>query len=222
MRMALEFAKTGAAKYISHLDVQRAFSRAIRRSGLPVRLSEGFNPHYVVSFASALSLGMESVCECAEMALTEEIPADDFLLKLARALPPGLSAKRAVRLRDDAPKLMAALCEAEYEMPVEAEREAEFERAAAALMSRGEIVTVKVTDGKEKTVDIRPLIKWVGMRDGRLVMRLSAAQTGALKADLLLDEIQKETGEFVRRVRRTGLYTVQNGTATDLLDALKV
>ncbi len=222
MRMALEFAKTGAAKYISHLDLQRAFSRAIRRSGLPVKLSEGFNPHYVVSFASALSLGMESGCECVEMALTEELSADEFLLKIARALPPGLAAKRAVRLRDGAPKLMAALCEAEYEMPVETGREADFERAAADVMNRGEIITVKVTDGRQKTVDIRPLIRFVGVRNGRLVMRLAAAQTGALKADLLLDEIQKQTGVFARCVKRTGLYTVQNGKASDLLDTLKM
>ena len=103
MRIGLEFAKTGAARYISHLDLQRAFSRAIRRSGLPVKLSEGFNPHYVVSFASALALGMESLCECVEMALAKNVTAEEFLLRMAKALPPGLEARRAVVLAEGAP-----------------------------------------------------------------------------------------------------------------------
>ena len=63
MRIGLEFEKKDTAKYISHLDLQRAFQRAIRRSKLPVALSSGFNPHYKVSFASALALGIISECE---------------------------------------------------------------------------------------------------------------------------------------------------------------
>ncbi len=221
MRMALQFAKTGAARFISHLDLQRALSRAIRRSGLPVKLSEGFNPHYVVSFASALSLGMESECECVEMAMTKDVSADDFLLALARALPPGLVAKRAVKLREGAPKLMAALAEADYEMTIDPNLSGEFVRSAESIMNRKEIWTVKVSDGKEKKIDIRPLIKSISVRDDKLVMRLSAAQTGALKPGLLLDEMEKEMGVFNRDVKRTALYTVQNAAAVDLMDAFK-
>ena len=221
MRMALEFAKTGAARFISHLDLQRAFSRAIRRSGLPVKLSEGFNPHYVVSFASALSLGMESECECVEMALAQDVTAGDFLLAMARALPPGIVPKRAAKLREGAPKLMAALTEAGYEMPIDSKRADDFQRAVDKMMNSSEIWTVKVTDGKEKKIDIRPLVKQLTVQDGKLVMRLSAAQTGALKPDLLLNELEKETGGFDRDVKRTALYAVQNGTAVSLLDAFK-
>lgn len=217
MRMALEFAKTGTAKYISHLDLQRAFSRTIRRSGLSVKLSEGFNPHFVVSFASALSLGMQSECECVEMAMTNEVPAEEFLMKMARALPPGLIAKRAVRLRDNAPKLMAALAEADYEMSIDISRADDFERSVDDILSRKEILAVKVSGGREKQIDIRPLVKALAVRENMFVMRLSAAQTGALKPDLLLDVMQ--LGAFDRDIKRTALYTQLNGKAVDLLDA---
>ena len=222
MRMALEFAKKGAAKYISHLDLQRAFSRAIRRSGLPVKLSEGFNPHYVVSFASALSLGMESECECVEVAMAQEVHADEFLLKIARALPPGLVARRAVRLRDNAPKLMAALSEAEYEMPVDASRAQEVQRSIEDILNRKEILAVKVSGGKEKQIDIRPMIKALSLIDGRLMMRLSVAQTGSLKPEMLLDEIEKQTDKLERCVKRTALYTQSGGEIMNLLDAFKL
>jgi radical SAM-linked protein len=220
--MALEFAKTGAAKFISHLDLQRAFSRAIRRSGLPVKLSEGFNPHYVVSFASALSLGMESECECVEVAMAQEVSAEEFLLKIARALPPGLVAKRAVRLRENAPKLMAALGEADYEMPVDASRTDDVTRSIDDILKRKEILAIKVSGGKEKQIDIRPMIKALAAKDGKLVMRLSAAQTGSLKPDMLLDEIEKQTGQLERRVKRTALYTLSGCEEVDLLDAFKL
>lgn len=222
MRMALEFAKTGAAKFISHLDLQRAFSRAIRRSGLPVKLSEGFNPHYVVSFASALSLGMESECECVEMAMAQAVTADEFLLKIARALPPGLVAKRAVQLRDNAPKLMAALSEADYEMSVDASRADDIKRSIDSVLCRNEIITVKVSGGKEKQIDIRPMIKALTVKDGKLVMRLSAAQTGSLKPDMLLDVMEEQTGQMDRLVKRTALYTQTGGQTPALLDAFKV
>jgi radical SAM-linked protein len=53
------FSKTGNAKYISHLDLYRSFSRAIQRSGLPVWITEGFNPHIYITFALPLALGIE-------------------------------------------------------------------------------------------------------------------------------------------------------------------
>jgi radical SAM-linked protein len=220
--MALEFAKTGAAKYISHLDLQRAFSRAIRRSGLPVKLSEGFNPHYVVSFASALSLGMESDCECVEMALAQQVSAEEFLLNIARALPPGLVAKQAVRLRDSAPKLMAALSEADYEMPIDLSRVDDLKRSVEDVLKQEEILAVKVSGGKEKQIDIRPMIKALTVYNDRLVMRLSAAQTGSLKPDMLLDVIEKQTDKLERRVKRTALYTQIGSETVDLLDAFSM
>ncbi|MBQ0092066.1 MAG: TIGR03936 family radical SAM-associated protein, partial [Clostridiales bacterium] len=60
------FEKTGNLRYISHLDLQRAFTRLLLRSGLPVVFSEGFNPHPKLTFAQPLSIFQESVCEIAE------------------------------------------------------------------------------------------------------------------------------------------------------------
>ena len=158
MRMALEFAKTGPARYISHLDLQRAFSRAIRRSGLPVKLSEGFNPHYVVSFASALAVGMESVAECVEMVLSQDVALDEFLLRIAKVLPPGLEARRAVRLPQNAPKLMAALRFAEYTVEVNGDREA-ISRAVQSMLAETQVMVDKTAKGVTKRVDIRGMIR---------------------------------------------------------------
>ena len=49
MRIGIKFQRKGLKKYVSHLDMQRLFARALRRSGLPVKYSSGFNPHINLS-----------------------------------------------------------------------------------------------------------------------------------------------------------------------------
>ena len=51
------FEKCGESAYISLLDLQRVFHRVLKRSGLPVWYTMGFNPHIYLSFSCPLSLG---------------------------------------------------------------------------------------------------------------------------------------------------------------------
>ena len=73
----IRFEKTGEAAYISLLDLQRVFHRILKRSGLPVYYTQGFNPHIYLSFACPLSLGQESLCECCEVKTEAENPQLD-------------------------------------------------------------------------------------------------------------------------------------------------
>ena len=57
MRIMAVFEKGIRLRRIGHLDIQRAMMRALRRSGLPVAYSNGYNPHILLTFASALSTG---------------------------------------------------------------------------------------------------------------------------------------------------------------------
>jgi uncharacterized protein (DUF2344 family) len=67
MKYIIEFSKTGRMAYISHLDLARAFLRALRMTGLRPAYSQGFNPHPKMSIALPLSLGQSSVCELIEI-----------------------------------------------------------------------------------------------------------------------------------------------------------
>ena len=44
MRTLLRFGKTSRLRFVSHLDLQRFFQRALNRTGLPIAYSQGFNP----------------------------------------------------------------------------------------------------------------------------------------------------------------------------------
>jgi radical SAM-linked protein len=220
--MALEFEKKDAAAFISHLDLQRAFSRAIRRSGMPVKLSEGFNPHYVVSFASALALGIQSECECVEMQLAREVSPGEFFQAMCAALPPGLAAKRAVRIKDDAPKLMAALAEAEYMAALQDADLSAVEAAVRDIIACEALVVTRSVKGVDKEVDTRPMIVSLILSDSTLVLRLAASQQASLRPDVVLDELKRRAGDFEYSVRRTALFTHIHSLPQPLLDAVSV
>lgn len=94
-RMEFVFGKTGQMKYISHLDLMRLFMRALRRADLPVKITEGFNPHPKLSIARALKLGAESEAEEAAVVLREFVKPQDFKARLEAQVPPGITIKKA-------------------------------------------------------------------------------------------------------------------------------
>lgn len=84
------FKKCGKAKYISHLDLSRAVTRALLRTGLPIHYTEGFNPHPKLVFALPLSVFQESEYEIFDFAVDGEFTFEEISEKLRYALPPEL------------------------------------------------------------------------------------------------------------------------------------
>lgn len=94
------YEKKDTAAYISHLDLIRTFQRSFLRAGLPVKYSQGFNPHIEMSIVVPLSTGYDSVCELCDLELTEDSLPEDFALRLNAQLPAGmrvLSVRQAQR-----------------------------------------------------------------------------------------------------------------------------
>lgn len=84
------FEKKGRAVFISHLDLFRTMQRAMKRSGIPVWYSQGFNPRIYLNFPLALSLGVEGCAEIMDFEITERQPFDEMLGALNNVLPDGL------------------------------------------------------------------------------------------------------------------------------------
>ena len=86
----LRFSKLGNLKYISHLDINRAMGRALKRAEIPLWYTEGFNPHPYMSFSLPLSLGVESLCESVDIRLIGDISNDEIKKKMNSVLPDNL------------------------------------------------------------------------------------------------------------------------------------
>ena len=84
------FHKTGPIRYISHLDLMRTMTRAIRRSGIDLWYTEGFNPHPYMTFALPLSLGMQSVCESMDIRIEGDATNEEICRALQSVMPDGI------------------------------------------------------------------------------------------------------------------------------------
>ena len=65
-KLRLVYEQTRRAIWMSHLDTMRTLQRAIKRAGIPIRYSEGFNPHELISILLPLSVGTASLCQIAD------------------------------------------------------------------------------------------------------------------------------------------------------------
>lgn len=78
-KLRVTFEKGEAIRYIGHLDILRSFVRAMRRADIPLKYSEGFNPHAVMTFILPMGVGVTSTCEIVDISLREDIPVKDFI-----------------------------------------------------------------------------------------------------------------------------------------------
>ena len=88
--MEIRFSKKGEMKYISHLDLMRLFSRALRRSNIPVSVTKGFNPHLKISIERALKLGLESDNEIGYFSLEKYVEPEELIKDMNEQLPHGI------------------------------------------------------------------------------------------------------------------------------------
>ncbi len=62
-RILVQFSVRGDVRFVSHHDLMRVLGRAARRAGLPVAMSEGFNPRPRISLLLARGVGVASDAE---------------------------------------------------------------------------------------------------------------------------------------------------------------
>lgn len=92
LKFRLRFEKKGPIRFISHLDLTRAFHRAFHRALIPLKYSEGFSPHPKFAFALPLSVGTESQAEMADFTLKAgfEITPEALKETLQAQMPAGI------------------------------------------------------------------------------------------------------------------------------------
>lgn len=199
MRSFIKYARDGAARYISHLDMQRAFARALRRAALPVKYSEGFNPHILTSFASPLSVGIATKGDYLEVRMEEACAGKVIINKLNDVLPADIRITAAGSLEENCPKLMAISHSALYELAFSLKPE-----GAGAFMACESIVR---QDRKGRTIDVRPLVYDL-TADGNIVTaRLANSSAAALNPAVLAAALS--TGEV--KITRLECFCMAGG-----------
>ena len=209
----LAFSKADTAKFISHLDLMRTFQRAFLRAGIPIKHTEGFNPHAFVSIPLPLSVGFSSSCEVLECQVLDT-PLEEVPRRMNAALPAGITVQRCY----EAVRPVKDLCYVNYIVTMEYEAGAPFgaESAIRNLLGRESLVmekrSKKAKSGKVE-VDLIPLIARAAVEERRDTIALDLvlkAQNPGLNPELVAAAIREHcpdtAPDFVSFHRRAVLH----------------
>lgn len=189
----LRFSKTGQAKYISHLDTNRVFSRAFARAKINLWYTQGFNPRPYMSFSLPLSLGVESYCENVDIRIIDDLTDEEIKVRVNDALPLGI---RIVDVYDDFMDCHdIAYSDYVYKFEFK-DNELALEKIKAVLESDAIMAQKKAKQGKRrvlKETDIKQfIVKYnISIRDDNIILniRLLAGPDKNLNPTLLFDTI---------------------------------
>ncbi len=198
MRIRITFAKQGALRYTSHLDLHKLWERAARRAELPLAYSQGFHPQPKMNIAAALPLGFSSRCELIDMRLEHEIPLEGLCEKLQQTLPTGIQVSCIEQVDEKLPALQTQVASAEYEVTLtEAVNGSDLKRKIDSVIKSESIIRER----RGKIYDLRPLIEELQYMESdglpsvqeqapaiqRIFMRLAAREGATGRPEEVLD-----------------------------------
>lgn len=207
MKVRIKFAKRGVMRYVGHLDMMRYFQKAMRRAQIPIKYSEGFNPHQLMSFASPLGVGLTSEGEYMDIELKEYISPEEAVNALNQTMTEGMEILSFRYLPDHCENAMASVCAASYELfykkpeqcrlSVSQLREAVWKFYGEA----SEILIIKKTKKGERSLDLKPLIyrfEVNGDEDAPqgpcFSLMLSSGSTDNIKPELVMEHFHRFAG----------------------------
>ncbi len=195
------FKKMGMSRYVSHLDLMRAMTRSVRRAGVPLWYTEGYNPHPYLTFALPLSLGMESLCESMDIRIEGDSTNDDIFSLLRGAMPPGIEIVSVDDPVDD-PKTIAY---GEFDLLFDCEDTAKLISLIEGMLSADELIVRKMgKQGRKKVLKDINLLEFLksysvsaSANRVRLNVVFPAGSTTNINPTLLSDEIVKKSEEDI-------------------------
>ncbi len=197
------FEKKEKAALISHLDLMKCFQRAFIRADVPVRYSQGFNPHIYLSVLLPLSLGYEGEYEIADFDLTNDFLSEDFVERMNLALPEGLRVKKA----GQALTPVSDVCFSSFEISfkgVSSEELSQIDFAGQSVEKRSKRGTRLVNVG-----DYISSFKWSDREDGAVCSLIMKAGEEQLNPAAVAGAIQRgsqKAEQMLVRYTRTAFY----------------
>lgn len=197
-KLRVKFERVGTLRFISHLDLCRCIRTIFRRAKLPIRYSEGFNPHPRMTFTLPLPLGAESECEYMDIFLPEGYDLSTVCPHMNEASPVGLRFIEAYIPESS----LYDVATSRYEITLfglSADRAKELLENPPALKKKNK-------KGVEKVIDVSPMIHDGQVAEcpegARLTVTLDASEGSYLNPDRFAALFGAED----YRIRRTALY----------------
>ena len=145
------FSKKGSLAFISHLDLTHTFIRALKRAGIPLKYSEGFNPRPKMAFGLPLSVGTEGENEILDLSLSRDLSCEDLKEKLQSCLSDELQIKSVSEPGKKIKNIKYAVYRVEFE-------DYHGDENAVNTVLQNPPPVMKHSKSGEKLTDIKPMI----------------------------------------------------------------
>ncbi|WKZ23534.1 MAG: TIGR03936 family radical SAM-associated protein [Candidatus Brocadiaceae baterium WH-1] len=196
--MRLRFTKEKDIHFISHHDLMKVFERAVRRAGIPVAMSKGFNPHPKLSIPLALSVGVTGKDEIFELELIRPIPPEVLTENLGKQLPKEIQILSSEILPDSGKDVVRSIV---YEVIFS---NTDFLKTLKIdeFLQKTSILVDRTKDGCRKLFNIRPSIEDIQVRHNRLVLMIRIMPDGMARPDEILCALSvSRENEFFEIIR---------------------
>ncbi len=218
-KIRIRYAKTGMARYLSHLDIVRVFDRAARRANIPMVYTQGFHPHPKLSFGPPLATGIASIAEYLDMEVMIGREAD-IQYQLNRFLPEGMKILQFKAIYNKVPALAAIINRSTYEVFLE---EASIPPDwVEEWLARSQVVIQRQVKEDMREVDIRPYVTRMELSGNKLLISIDVKDGRTAKVTEVLESLFAPHGWDYRRfvVQRTGQYIVDGNALLTPFDVI--
>ncbi len=209
----LWYKKSGLAIYTSHLDMNRCFTRAVRRADIPLWYTEGFNPHPYMTFLMPLPLGQTGMREPLDIRTeSDDISNKEIMQRMNAVLPDGLEIVDVTKPVGKPNEIAAAeyLIEASFKDESGAEK---FANSAREIINGGVLNAEKKSKKGIKTVNLCEMVRSFECTQSDSAVNvtcvLAAGNAVNLNADLLMNALFSEIQTTAEKtdIVRTKLLT---------------
>ena len=200
-RWMIEFRIHGDLRFLSHHDTLRLFRRALARADLPVRYSQGFNPHPRLSIPLPRPVGVSSDSEAVVFELTKAIDENVLLDRLGSQMPDGLTLNKARPLDERArpqPELVT------YRYRPDTAPSSELSHRIRRLLE-SESLPVERLDNKTRrtrTIDLRSYLVDLRLEGPEIVFTVRVTGSGSARPAEIVGLLFDQPGPVNHRIHR--------------------
>ena len=234
IKVRIKFSKHGPVKFVGHLDFMRYFQKAIRRAKIDIAYSEGFSPHQIMSFATALGVGVETDGDYLDIEVKSKPDCDRMKDELNKVMVEGVRVENVVILPDGTPNAMSSVAAAGYKLYRRdgLDFDEDIIEAAKRVLSADTMIIRKENKKAKKkgkavegvndmiTADIKAHVYEAELTDKSFDCVVDASSAGNVRPMSILDLIYREVGRELDpldiQIVRKDLYKDNDGNLVTL------
>ncbi len=196
----ITYTKGESVKYISHLDFLRCVNRSFKRGRIPVKYSNGFNPHVLLNIALPCPVGVSSVCEMLDIELYEEMQTEETAKRLSSALPSGIEVIRVQR-KENLPDFFE-ISSALYTISFTSDKKIDVQK----FIDEPEVMIEKKSKRGMKEVNLKDFIRRASLKDNTensysLEIVADAGAKSNLKTELFINAMARYFSVSLRDIK---------------------